>query len=65
MVRASKIVKCVDCGEEFPRKELNRNRRCQDCRIKIVGDNVRQLTAHAGPHYDKWKARIKEAAGRL
>ena len=65
MGKASKIVKCVDCGREFPRKELNRKLRCQECRIKVVRDNTLQLMRHEGPHYEKWKARIKEAARRL
>ncbi|MBA7675886.1 hypothetical protein ES703_84125 [subsurface metagenome] len=64
-MRASKIVHCVDCNEEFPRKELNRKGRCQECRIKIVRANMGQLMAHEGPHYEKWKKAIKTAAARL
>ncbi|MBA7586539.1 hypothetical protein ES708_28541 [subsurface metagenome] len=62
---ASKIVHCVDCNEEFPRKELNRNGRCQDCAMKVVGDNMRQLMAHEGPHYEKWKQSMRAAANKL
>lgn len=64
-MRASKIVHCVDCNEEFPRKELNRKGRCQECRIKIVRENMGQLMAHEGPHYEKWKQGIRAAAARL
>lgn len=64
-VRVSKIIKCVDCGHEFPRKELNRNFRCYDCRIKIVRDNMKQLMAHRGPEYEKWKKAIQAAAEKL
>jgi len=61
----SKIVKCVDCGKEYPRKELNRNFRCHDCAWKVVEQNGRQLHAHEGPHYERWKEGVKAAAGRL
>lgn len=61
----SKIVKCIDCGNEFPRKELNRKFRCQECRIKILRDNMGQLMAHEGPHYEKWKVSLKAAAAKL
>ena len=61
----SKIVPCVDCGKELPRKELNRNFRCKDCIPIIVHDNMRQLHQHEGPHYYKWRAAIRSAASKL
>jgi len=61
----SKIVKCVDCGREFPRKDLNRNFRCKECIIQIVRDNVVQLNAHEGPHYEKWKLALQTRIGKL
>ncbi|MBA7677103.1 hypothetical protein ES703_85351 [subsurface metagenome] len=64
-MRASKIVKCVDCGREFPRKELNRMFRCRGCRIKISHDNAEQLMAKSGPEYEKWKQGVKAAAEKL
>ena len=64
-VNKSKVVKCVDCGKEYPRKELNRNFRCPDCRMKIVGENMWQLHRHEGPHYEKWRVAVKAAAGKL
>lgn len=61
----SKIIKCVDCGKEFPRRELNRKFRCPDCARKIVEDNMGQLMAHQGSHYEKWKERMKAVAEKL
>ena len=61
----SKIVKCVDCGREFPRKELNRKFRCPDCRIKILRENMGQLMAHEGPQYEKWKTAVKASVAKL
>jgi len=61
----SKIVKCIDCGQEFPRKELNRSFRCQDCRTKILVDNMQQLHDHSGPHYEKWREAVQAAARKL
>ena len=65
MSLTSGIYKCVDCGRDFTRKELNRNFRCKECRIKIVSDNMQQLMRHEGPLYDKWREKVKEAASRL
>lgn len=64
-MRESKKVHCVDCGLEFRRKELNRRFRCHDCRQKIVYENIRQLMAHEGPHYEKWRQGLKKAASAL
>jgi len=64
-VRASKIVKCVDCRKEFPRKELNRRRRCRDCAGVAVRGAMGQLMAHSGPYYEKWKQGMKAAASKL
>lgn len=61
----SKIVECVDCGKEFPRKELNRKFRCRDCTMKIVEENMRGLLSHSGPHYEKWRKAYKAAAEKL
>lgn len=55
----SKIVKCIDCGREFPRKELNRNFRCHDCAEKAMMDTRHQLWDKSGPYYEKWKAAMK------
>jgi len=61
----SKIVPCIDCGQELPRKELNRNFRCYDCCLKIMRETALGLQAHSGPHYEKWKQAVKTAAGKL
>ncbi|MBA7586216.1 hypothetical protein ES708_28212 [subsurface metagenome] len=61
----NKMIPCVDCGKEHPRKELNRKLRCPDCRIKILRDNMQQLMDHEGPHYEKWKQGVKAAAEKL
>ena len=61
----SKIVKCVDCGTEYPRKELNRNFRCHDCAWKKAGEIPVQLMAQSGPEYEKWKQSMKAVAERL
>ena len=60
----SKIVKCVDCGKELPRKELNRHFRCKDCSWKAVIDAVHNLTDKRGPYYEKWKQGIKTAISK-
>ena len=64
-MRASKMVHCVDCNKEFLRKQLNRSRRCHDCAVKIVGENIGQLMAHEGPHYAKWRQSVIAAAEKL
>lgn len=56
----SKIVKCVDCGKEYPRKELNRHGRCRDCAWKLVGTVPYQLHYKEGPEYEKWRKRMIE-----
>ncbi|MBA7582390.1 hypothetical protein ES708_24318 [subsurface metagenome] len=65
MGKASKIVKCAECGGDFPRKELNRNFHCQDCRMKVLRETMEQLHRKEGPRYEKWKQGMKAAAGRL
>lgn len=64
-VRASKIVPCVDCNEEFPRKELNRMGRCHDCAMAAVRDSMTQLHNKSGPYYEKWKKAVRTAAQKL
>ena len=64
-MRVSKIVPCVDCGKELPRKELNRRRRCRDCAGAAVRDAMNQLAAREGPYYQKWKSMMKAAAEKL
>jgi len=61
----SKIVPCVDCGREFPRKVLNHKFRCKDCGYKKVGEVVYQLHTKSGPEYEKWKEAVKYAADGL
>lgn len=61
----SKIVPCVDCGREFPRKELNRHFRCHDCAWEALRSNWESLREHAGPSYEKWKAGIQSAVNKL
>ena len=60
----SKIVKCVDCQREFPRKELNRKLRCPDCAIVVLRDCMTQMMEKSGPYYEKWKQACLEKAGR-
>lgn len=64
-MRESKTVKCVDCGNEFPRKELNRKFRCPDCAWKAVGEVSRQLHDKSGPYYERWKQGLQAAADKL
>ncbi len=61
----AEMYNCVDCGKELPRKELNRRFRCQDCRVKILQENMGQLMAHEGPHYEKWKQAMQASVSRL
>jgi len=61
----SKIVKCIDCGDEQPRKELNRSFRCVECRMTALRDNMVQLRKHKGPAYDKWRTAMQAASSRL
>lgn len=65
MPRPSKIVRCVDCKREFPRKELNRHFRCKNCRVKKFLAVVEGMYKKQGPEYEHWKQRMKEAVGRL
>jgi len=64
-MRTSKIVKCVDCGREYPRKELNRSGRCLSCGSNAILESMSQLMAHSGPYYEKWKQGIKAATEKL
>jgi len=61
----SKIVPCVDCGEEYPRKELNRKFRCHDCAMEIIRANMWELNRHEGPNYEKWRRAMQAAANKL
>lgn len=61
----SKIVKCVDCGVEHPRKELNRKFRCIDCGFPFMVKTINQIHDKSGPEYEKWKAQVKAAASSL
>uniref|UniRef100_A0A6H2A6K8 C2H2-type domain-containing protein n=1 Tax=viral metagenome TaxID=1070528 RepID=A0A6H2A6K8_9ZZZZ len=61
----SKIVSCIDCGKEYPRKELNRRFRCPDCAMRIIEENMLQLHRHEGPHYEKWRKAVQAAVGKL
>ena len=65
MPRMSKIVPCVDCQKEFPRKELNRMGRCRTCAWQAAMEAPRQLYNHEGPYYEKWKAAMRKGIGRL
>jgi len=56
----SKIVKCIDCGKQYLRKELNRNFRCHDCAYKKVGEAAYQIHCKEGPEYERWKKRMIE-----
>ncbi len=55
----SKIVKCIDCGRESPRKELNHMLRCRDCAMKAVRETMEQMIEHSGPYYEKWKQSMR------
>ena len=60
----SKIVKCVDCRKEFPRKLLNRHCRCEMCAWDITAETMHQLHQHSGPLYEHWQAACKAKASR-
>ena len=62
MPRESKIVKCVDCQELFPRKLLSRMGRCPDCAFKAMWEVAFQLHEHKGHYYEKWKAACEAKA---
>ena len=64
MPRASTIVKCVDCGKELPRKQLNRKLRCSDCALKKVRAVMTQMFKKSGPEYEHWKKRCIEVSDR-
>lgn len=50
----SKIVSCVDCGKEYPRKELNRHFRCSDCALTVMREVFEQMVKREGPYWEKW-----------
>jgi hypothetical protein len=58
-MRKPGLFKCVDCGKELPRKELNRHFRCLECVQKKVHDVVYQLHDHSGPEYEHWKEAMR------
>ncbi len=64
MPRMSKIVKCVDCGDEYPRKLLNQKSRCHYCAMKKELAVFRGLRYKSGPEYEHWKEQIKASIGR-
>lgn len=64
MPKSSKIVECIGCKREFPRKSLNRNGRCEFCANIAGWDNMQQLKERSGPYYMQWKEACKAAAGR-
>jgi DNA-directed RNA polymerase subunit RPC12/RpoP len=61
----SKIVKCVDCGKEFPRKGLNRNFRCPDCAFKKMRAVLTQMYEKSGPEYEHWKSAMLANLSRI
>ncbi len=61
----SKIVKCVDCGKEYPRKELNRHFRCHDCTWPKMLAVMTGMIEKTGPEYEKWRHAMKRAVGSL
>ncbi len=64
-MRASKIVNCIDCGKESPRKELNRSGRCHDCAMAAVRDSTTQMHQKSGPYYEKWRTQVKASVDKL
>ncbi len=65
MEKKLKTFKCKECGAEYQKEREQRNHRCINCALNAVGDTVRQLHAHEGPAYDKWRKAMKRAARRL
>jgi len=65
MPRISVPVACVDCQEMFLRKELNRMGRCTVCATEAHHLATRQILGRKGPFYEKWRAAMRKAAGRL
>lgn len=65
MPTVSKIVKCVDCGKEYPRKELNRKWRCPDCGMNKMVAVIRGMYYKSGPEYEHWKKQTKRSLRRL
>lgn len=64
MPRASEIVKCVDCGKQYPRKLLNHKLRCADCAMRKMRDIIFQISNKSGPEYEHWKERCLAKASR-
>lgn len=53
--------RCVDCGNEFPKEELNRKGCCQECAMKRLREAAEQMEKREGPYYEKWLASKEKA----
>lgn len=57
---------CQWCGAEVvDNRKRRRKRQCVACAIGRQGESVRQLMAHSGPFYDRWRFANLAAAQRM
>ena len=46
---------CRSCGKSLPAKQLSNRGLCAECAMKRVMETSRQLQAHSGWIWDKWR----------
>lgn len=58
MPYALRTFACTDCGEPVQwRRPAGSRQRCHPCGIKYSAEVQRQLAAHEGPIWEKWRWR--------
>ena len=62
---------CADCGEvvttqrRYVKGGGRRDHLCTPCAIARSVANMVEISEHAGPGYDRWRDRMREAIARL
>lgn len=60
-----KFTECEDCGTPGVAGEnLSYRGLCERCSIQRVEDGARQMITKSGPHYEQWKASMREYLDR-
>lgn len=65
MSRISRRTKCVDCGKEFLRKQLNRKFRCPECAWRKMCRVAEEIHSKSGPEYEHWKEKLEASLRRI
>lgn len=61
---STKIMPCRNCKRPMQVGiRTKKAPRCIECGIDAQAENARQMTAKAGPYYEKWIARMREQFG--